>query len=214
MKLFTVQVAPNPTKVELYIEEKRSLGANLEIERITVKLMQGEQNEAVHRARSPFATLPVLELANQRYITESLPIIEYLEDITARESSTPSFWGADPVERAQNRDLERIADTRVLAQLARYIHATKSPLGLAPKEEIAQQAAKEIPKGLTFFDDLLDDGRLFLGGSSPTVADCTLAAGLQFGRFGSYEIDSRLANLHRWDEGFRARESCKKVLLV
>ena len=212
MKLYTVQVAPNPTKVELYIEEKIALGANLAIERVQIKLMQGEQNEPAHLARSPFGTLPVLEIDDAEYITESLPIIEYLEELTGE--GVPSMWGTELGERARNRDLERIADTRVLSQLARYIHATNSPLGLEKNMEIANAAAKQIPRGLAFFDSLLSDRREFLGGSKPTVADCTLAAAMQFARFAAYELDTGLIHLLRWDEQFRARKSCEKVLLV
>ena len=214
MKLYTVQVAPNPTKVELYIEEKRALGASIEVDRVIVKLMQGEQNEPPHRARSPFATLPVLEISGRGYLTESLPIIEYLEELTSGNKNAMSMWGSDPFERAKNRDLERIADTRVLSPVGRYIHATKSPLGLPPNVNIADAAAEQIPQGLSFFDDLLSDGRAFLAGDTPTVADCTLAAALQFARFGAYEVDSGLSALLRWDQKFRARRSSQKVLLV
>lgn len=214
MKLYTVQVAPNPTKVELYLEEKNAVGANLSIERVIVKLMQGEQNEPAHLARSPFATLPVLEIDAGKYITESLPIIEYLEELTATDDGVPSLWGELLHERAKNRELERIADTRVLSPLARYIHATNSPIGLAKNAEIARAEAKQIPHGLTFFDKLLSDGRQFLAGAKPTVADCTLAAALQFGRFAKYEFDVELLDLHRWDQQFRARKSCQKALFV
>ena len=214
MKLYTVQVAPNPTKVELYIEEMRALGVGFEIERVTVKLMQGEQHQDAHLARSPFATVPVLELDGGAYITESLPIIEYLEEIIETSHRGTSMWGNDALERSRNRDLERIADSRVLLQIARYVHASNSPTGLSANEGIATAASEQIPKGLAFFDTLLADGREFIAGAKPTVADCTLAAAAQFARFGQYEIDSAYGSLLAWDQRFRARRSSQKVLLM
>lgn len=214
MKLYTVQVAPNPTKVELYIEEMRAQGVDLDIERVTVKLMQGEQNQDAHLARSSFGTLPVLELSNGAYITESLPIIEYLEEIIQTSYRAKSMWGGDSLERACNRDLERIADTRILVQIARYVHATSSPIGLPVNKELAAAAFEQIPRGLAFFDDLLTDGRQFLAGDHPTVADCTMAAALQFARYGQYKIGSHFHRLLAWDQTFRARLSSQKVLLM
>ena len=36
MKLYTFPVAPNPTKVRLYLAEKRAGGAGIEVEEVTV----------------------------------------------------------------------------------------------------------------------------------------------------------------------------------
>ncbi len=63
-------------------------------------------------------------------------------------------------------------------------------------------------------DRRLDDGRPFLAGERPSVADCTLAAAFQFARFGGVEIDTSFENLAHWDEAFRSRPSAKSVLLL
>ena len=81
MKLYWFQVAPNPTKVRLYIAEKRAGGATIDFESVIVKLPKGEQNRPEHLARNPFASLPVLELDDGTCIIESLAIIDYLEEV-------------------------------------------------------------------------------------------------------------------------------------
>ncbi len=62
MKLYFFPFAPNPTKVRLYIAEKRERGAAIELEEVLVNLVEGEQNGPEHLARNPRGALPVLEL--------------------------------------------------------------------------------------------------------------------------------------------------------
>lgn len=210
MRLYWFQVAPNPTKVRLYVAEKNAGGAGIELEEVVVKLPKGEQNSPEHRARNPFGAVPVLELDDGSTIVESLPIIDYLEELHPE----PSMWGATPRERARNRELERIAELRVMVPIARWIHATKSPVGLPPNPGVAEQAMSVLPTGLAYLDDVLADGRPFVGGEAPTVADCTLAAALQFGRFVDFSPDDDYANLHRWSDAYRERDAARARLTL
>ena len=214
MRLYTVQVAPNPTKVELYLAEKEAKGATLDIERVTVRLMKGEQNQPEHLARNPFGSVPVLEADDGEFIVESLAIIEYLEECYTPSAPHTSMWGDSALERAHNRDYERIADTRVLGPIARYIHATNSPIGMAVSPEIAAAAEKVIPKGLSFFNEMLSDGRPFVAGTAATVGDCTLAAALQFARFGGYALSDKYQHLSRWDQQYRERDCVNAVIIA
>ncbi len=210
MKLYWFQVAPNPTKVRLYIAEKNAGGAAIELEQVVVKLPKGEQNSPEHKARNPFGSLPVLELDDGTYIIESLAIVDYLEDLFPE----PPMWGTDAASRARGRELERIVDLRVLLPIARYIHATDSPLGLPPNPGVAENAQKFLPTGLAYIDDALADGRPFLKGETPSVADCTLAAALQFARFAKFDLDEQFAHLHRWDGEYRSRDVAASVLTL
>jgi len=209
VKLYCVGVAPNPTKVMLYLAEKAAGGAAIAIEQVAVKLMQGEQSEPTHRARTPFASVPVLELGPDDYIIESLTIMEYLEEL----HPDPCMIGATPRERARYRELERIADLRVLNPLGRAIHATNSPIGLPASEDIAAAGRAVYTGGLGYFDEVLGDGRPFVAGDTVSMADCTLAAALQFGRFGGVEAGESLRHLRRWDRAYRDRAPAKSVLL-
>jgi glutathione S-transferase len=118
------------------------------------------------------------------------------------------------VERARIRELDRIADLGVLIPTARQVHATNSPLGLPPNPAIAAWSRELLPTSLQFLDDRLSDGRPFLAGERPCIADCTLAAGLQFGRFGKVELDPGYANLARWDSAYRERGPARSVLVT
>jgi glutathione S-transferase len=210
MKLYFFPVAPNPTKVRLYLAEKAAGGAEIPIEEILVSLPQGQQKQPEHLARNPFGKLPVLELDDGSHLIESLTMIEYLEE----RYPEPPLIGNQPAERAQVRQLERIAEICVLMPVARLIHATRSPLGLPPKPEVAAEAQEAVPKGLGYFDDILSDGRPFVAGAAPTVADCTLAAALQFARFREIELAPEFSDLIRWDREYRERPSAKSVLVI
>ena len=80
MKLYMVPLAPNPTKVMLYIAEREELGTQMDIEQIMVNTLKGKHREPEHLARNPFGTLPVLELDDGSYLIESLGIMNYLEE--------------------------------------------------------------------------------------------------------------------------------------
>jgi len=203
-------VAPNPTKVRLYIAEKEADGATLGIDESLVNLQSGDQKSPEHLARNPLGKLPALELDDGSCVIESLAIIEFLEELHPE----PAMIGRNPRERARVRELERICDLGVLVPIARTVHATRSPLGLPPSPGIAENAREALKRPLQLLDDYLADGRSFVAGSQPTIADCTLAAALQFGRFGEVALDPSLENLHAWDRRFRERPSAKAVLVA
>ncbi len=192
----------------MYIAEKLAGGAPIDVTEVTVKLMKGEQNAPAHRARTPFASVPVLEIDDGDFIIESLTIMEYLEE----RYPTPVMVGRGLRERARVRELERIADLRVLTPIARAVHATKSPLGLPPSADIADQGRASARQGLTYLDALLADGRPFIAGDGVTFADCTLAAALQFARFGEFPLDTAFANVFAWDARYRQRPAAQAVL--
>jgi glutathione S-transferase len=197
MKLYYFPIAPNPTKVRIYLAEK-----GIEIEQVLVDLVKGEQKSPEHLARNPFGSLPVLEFDDGTHLTESLAIIELFEEL----HPDPPMIGSDPFERARVRRLERIADLGVLIPVARIIHATRSPLGLPPVPEIAEAARRQLPKAIEVLDAALGD-QPFLAGERPTIADCTLFAAFGFARFGEVEIDPAYRNLARWSADFGQRPS-------
>lgn len=210
MKLYWFQVAPNPTRVRLYIAEKNAGGAGIELEEVVVKLPKGEQNTPEHRARNPFGSLPVLELDDGSTIVESLAIIDYLEAMFPQ----PLMWGTTPREMARAREVERIVEQRLLNPLATYIHASNSPLGLTPNEHVAQWAAPRWPAALDYLNGMLSDGRAFLCGDAPSVGDCTLAATLQFARFAKLPVLDGRDAVTRWDACYRERPVARTVLTL
>ena len=209
MKLYLLPGAPNPTKVALYVAEKEALGVDLGLETTVLNPFKGEQNTPEHLARNPFGALPTLETASGEFIFESLAIIEYLEE----KFPTPSLWGNSQQARATARNIERVADVRVLHPSAGYVHVVNSPLGIEPNEVVANYLQPSFQRGLGFINDLLADGRPLLTGEQVSVADCTLQGALQFMRFRELEDLAEYPNVAKWSAGYRERPAAKSVLI-
>lgn len=197
MKLYFFPVAPNPTKVRVYLSEK-----GLEVPQELVNLREGEQRTPGFLTKNPMGKLPVLELDDGTLVCESLPIIEYFEET----HPDPSLWGPTPGERARARGLERLCDIGVLQSTGRFVHATNSPLGLPAIPAVADDAREFLQQSLAVLDEKIAEGP-FVAGDRVSVADCTLFAALNFGRFFDLKLDPAFANVMRWWERFQQRPS-------
>lgn len=197
MKLYHFPPAPNPAKVIFYVKEKDIA----DVELVMVNFLNGEQRSPEHLARSPRGTVPVLELDDGTILTESLPIMEYLEELYPE----PVMIGSTPLERARVRARERYIELNITNRLVRLVHATNSPIGLPPNPGLAESERSNLPGSLAYVNELVGDGP-FVMGSGPTIADCTLLAGFNFAKFGGLDIlDEGYANLDRWFEMFALR---------
>lgn len=208
MKLYKVALAPNPTKVMLYIAERNEMGAHLDFEQVTVNTLKGEQREPTHLERNPFATVPAFELDDGTYLKESLAIIHYLE---AKFTDFPLVDGS-PEARAHAWDLERIIDLKLSSPMGAYGHAVNSPLGYPKDPERAEQLLNGMQKPLDYLESQLEDGRPLLLGDRVSVADCTLQASLQFMRFVEADVLGERPYLKAWDQRYRQRPAALKVL--
>jgi len=198
VKLYYFPVAPNPTRVLIYLGEK---GID-DIELVPVDMRRGEQRQAAHLARNPEGNLPVLELDDGEFLTESLAIMEYLEELRPE----PSLIGSDPLARARTRSLERKVEAQLLNPIGRLVHATNSPIGLPPDPAVAQAERARLPASLDRMDVIVGI-HLFAAGDTPTIVDCTLFATLQFGQFFGVNIPDDCDNLQRWYTAFQQRPS-------
>jgi glutathione S-transferase len=208
MKLYMVPLAPNPTKVMLYIAEREALGVDMGIEQIVVNTVKGRHKEPAHLARNPFGTVPVLELDDGSFVLESLVMIQYLED----RFPSGALIGGTPEERARARDVERIVDLRIGGPMGTYGHATRSPLGRPPEPEKAAHAEAALQTPLDYLEQLLSDGRPLLLGEQVSIADCTLQSSLQFMRYIEADLFGDRPLLRAWDQRYRARPAAQKVL--
>lgn len=208
MKLYMVPLAPNPTKVMLYIAERAELGVEMDIEQIVVNTVKGRHREPEHLARNPFGTVPALELDDGSHLVESLAIIEYLED----RFPDGGLLGSDPLERARARDVERIVDLRIAGPMGAYGHAKNSPLGRPPDPEKAAAMEAQVQIPLDYLEGLLADGRPLLLGERVNLADLTLQASLQFLRYVEGDLFGDRPLLRAWDERYRERPAAQAVL--
>jgi glutathione S-transferase len=200
MKLYDFPFAPNPQKVRVYLAEK---GLHIPLQRVDIT--RGEHRTPAFLARNPMGSLPVLELDDGTCLTESLAIIEYLEELHPE----PSMIGRTALERARVRELERRIETGIFNRIARiFIHASPVFAGRGQIAEVAAEARAELPRALGIIDAIIGD-RLFAAGERPTIADCTLFAAFAHAARANVIIGAEHANLHRWHAAFRERPSAR-----
>ena len=208
MKLYMVPLAPNPTKVMLYIAEREELGVDMSIEQIVVNTVKGRHKEPEHLARNPFGTVPALELDDGTYLVESLAMIDFLEE----KFPNNTMYQGTPEEKGKARDMERVIDLRLGGPMGAFGHATNSPLGRPPEPEKAAQYLESMQTPLNYLETLLGDGRPLLCGDHVNVADCTLQSFLQFTRFVEADVFGDRPLLRAWDARYRARPAAQAVL--
>lgn len=210
MKLYTHFIAPNPIKVELYLAEKKALGCEIPLEKYQVAFQDVEQKSPEITKKNPIQRTPFLELEDGTILIESLSIIEYLEELWPE----PSLTGTSPLERAQIRSAERTIDFDILNALGLIGHAINSPIGYAKVPEVADWMYAYYKTSHAVLDDRLSDGRPFVMGDQVSIADCTLAAGLQFARFAGAEPSSDHRHIRSWDEKYRARDEVRDIFVL
>lgn len=199
MKLYHFDGAPNPKRLRVYLAEK---GITVPLE--AVNIITGENRTPEFLKKNPLGGLPVLELDDGSYLTESLAIMEYFEDL----HPNPPMIGTTPLERARVRALERIAELGVLLRVATIFQNTHPFMA----QRIKQSAdAAETARGLLAGNLKVLDGKIgaqpFVAGTRPTIADCTLVAALDFADFAQVAIDPSCKNVARWYADFKKRPS-------
>jgi len=209
MKLYTQRVAPNPTKVELYLAEKAAMGCTIPLDRVMVNLMKGEQHTPTIASLNALQRVPFLQFDDGVVLPESLAIIEYFEE----RWPEPSMFGSGAEERARVRAMERSIDSDILYAVAMTVHASKSPAGYPPNRGVVSWFTEAMKRPLAVLNRTLGDGRPFVAGVRPTIADCSLAAALQFARFGKLQLPDELDYVTAWNERYRARDHVKGILI-
>jgi glutathione S-transferase len=200
MKLYDFTHAPNPRKVRVYLAEK-----GLVLPLVPVDLTTGANRTPEFLAKNPMGSVPVLELDDGSYLTESLAIVQYLEEL----HPDPPMIGTTPLERARVRELERMIEMSLLSRIARvFLHTSPMFPRAGQISEIAGQARRQLPGALRIVDAAVGT-RAFAAGERPTIADCTLLAAWEYARLAGVEIGAEHRNLQRWYRDFSARPSAK-----
>lgn len=210
MKLYTHFIAPNPIKVELYLLEKKALGCKIPLEKYQVAFHEEEQKSPEITGKNPIQRTPFLELDDGTVLIESGSIIDYLEALWPE----PSLTGATPLERAQIHAAERTIDFDILNALGLIAHAINSPIGYPKVPEVADWMYTYYKTSHAVLNDTLSDGRPFVMGNQVSIADCTLAAGLQFARFAGVRLSPDCEHIIAWDEKYRARDAVRDIFVA
>lgn len=200
MKLYTYEQAPNPLRVHVFLAEK---GIKLPTE--TVDVRAGETRRSAFMGINSLGEVPVLELDEGGYLTESVAICRYLE---ALHPDNP-LMGSTSLEVAKIDMWTRRLEQQLMAPISQFALHT---FGIfADKiEQLPAYAESQLrlqKKRWSWFDAELSDGRTFVADDRFSVADITGMAALRICDFARESVPGELANAKRWESAVRDRQS-------
>ena len=182
MKIYDRAGFPNPIRIRVVVAAK---GLESQVEWVTVDLIDAEHKQTGFLAKNPSGVVPVLELDDGTFISESTAITEYLDNL----DGNPILTGRTPLEKAVIHMMQRRTEAYVIDPVGVFFHygtpgwGTKLPAYKAPewegRKEWARREAQKAQDGLRYFDKLLET-RMFVTGEQFTMPDITLFAGMYF----------------------------------
>jgi glutathione S-transferase len=200
MKFYN-SLGPNPRVVRIFLAEK---GVSLQTEQVDV--IGGDNRREPFLSRNPAGQTPTLELDDGQYVSEILPICEYLEELYP----TPSLIGATPEARAEARMWARRVDLNICEPLTNAYRYSGGLRLFASRMMTLPEAADGLRllglERLAWLDAQMA-GKDFLCGDRFTLGDIHLFSFLTFSIDRGVEIDPALTNIAQWLERVAARPS-------
>ena len=201
MKLYDSKLAPNPRRVRIFLAEK-----GIQVPTEQVDIARAENRQPPFLAKNPMGGLPVLELDDGTYLSESVAICRYFEGL----QPDPPLMGVDARDRAFVEMWNRRMELELFAPIAQTFRNTheffKGRIEQVPAwAEVCRRVAE---KRMEWLDSELAR-REFVAGERYTIADITALAGLDFGRITNIRIAPEQKNLQRWHEKVSARPSAR-----
>jgi glutathione S-transferase len=200
MKLYD-SIGPNPRVVKMFMAEK-----GIDIPRVTVDLMAGENRQPAHVARNPGGQMPTLELDDGRYLAEVTAICEYLDE----KYPDPPLIGTSAEERAMTRMWTRRVDLYIVEPMltgfrgAEGFNLFKDRMRLIPQASADLKALAQ--EKITWLDGLIA-GRDFIAGTRFTLADILLFCVMDFGGTVGQPVNRDNRNVAAWFDRVAARPS-------
>ena len=202
VKLYNHSVAPNPRRVRIFAAEK---GIELALEEIDI--LAGHSRTPEFLAKNSSGAVPVLELDDGSYLSESVAICRYLEGLQPE----PNLLGRDPREQAEIERWNRRMELELFAPIARTVQNTNSIFQGRFKQfpEYGEAQRAVVYQRLERMDHELE-GHEFVASDRFTIADITALVGIDIGgRLADIKIAPKLAHLSRWHETVSKRASAR-----
>ena len=164
MILYSGDLSPYSAKVRMQIY---AMGVNddFSFELPVVQFFSGKLKEV-----SPIGRIPILK-TDEGLIPESEVIAEYIDELYPQQS----LVGNTPMERANIRELSRIADTYLMDNIFLALGQMRVP---EPNQAIIDLLTAQVVRGVTALEEYLTADGYAAGGTELTRADCSLVPAL------------------------------------
>jgi glutathione S-transferase len=202
MKLYT-SIGPNPKTVRMFMAEK-----GIELSKVEVDLMGGENRRPPYLAKNPMGQLPCLELDDGTVLAEITVICEYLEEVFPG----PRLIGETPLERAETRMWTRRIDLNFVEPMIAGFRGAEGLTLFQSRLHVIPQAATDLKQvaqeHLAWLDQQMA-GKTYVCGERLSLADLMLFAFLEFGARVGQKLDPALSVLPGWYGRLKARPSAR-----
>lgn len=203
MKIYEQRLAPNTRRVRMFLAEK---GLLEQVEFVELDLRAGDNISADFRQKNALAKVPVLELDDGTFLSESVAICRYFEALTPE----PALMGTEALEQANIEMWQRRCELYFMNQIGMGFQHTSGIFAdrMTPIKEWGQECIKNASKFFALLDQQLGQSE-FVAGEHFSIADITAFCAIGFARVVELEIPEDMSNLQRWYSQMRERPSSK-----
>ncbi|MEM9350064.1 MAG: maleylacetoacetate isomerase [Pseudomonadota bacterium] len=174
MKLYSYWRSTTSYRVRIALAWK-----GVEYEYVAVNLLEGDQRSDAYASVNPIKGVPTLKLPGGRVLTQSMAILDYLEDVYPK----PALLPFQPSARADVRAAAMVMATDVHPVNNLKVGQKLKSMGHS-QEEVVAWMMHWMQEGLTAFQSLISPNAAYCFGDEVTWADICLVA--------------QLYNAHRW----------------
>jgi len=167
MKLLGPQNFGNPRRVSIFLAEK-----GVEIQWFPVDIANAEHKGPEFLRKNPSGKVPVLELDDGTYLSETIAICRYLESLYP----DPPMFGVGIRDQVHVEMWQRKVEIEIFINTSHYIRHTSPQLARMEPVQVPEWGnlcRTRVESGLHMVDRQLADNE-YLTGSRFTVADITL----------------------------------------
>ena len=203
MRLYEDPRTPNSLRVQYYLSEK-----GVDVERVILDINSHDHKSAEFAEKNPKMRVSVLELDDGTFISESMAICRYFEEL----HPSPPLFGENAKEKALIEMWSRRAELGLMTMVAsvfRHSHPSMATLEVPQILEWSDANREKISEELEMYDQALAD-RDFIAGTVFSVADITLFVAANFMRVTKRRVDDTTPNLLKWFERVSAREAFQR----
>ena len=202
MKIHEHAALPNPRRVRIFLAEKNLTN---KVEFVQLDVFKGEHKTAEFKAKNPTTGVPVLELDNGTYISETMSIMRYFEALYPEIS----LLGSSAEEIAVIDMWQRRIESTVFGALGNFFHHATNGLGDADRyrnKEWGEKSLENFIKNLDWINSELSE-KAYIAGENYSVADITLLCAIDFALFAKVIELSNYPALKNWYQKVSERPS-------
>jgi glutathione S-transferase len=202
MKLYNHPMAPNPRRVRIFAAEK---GIQLQTEDVDLLSRQNRTPEFL--AKNPSGGVPVLELEDGTYLSESVAICRYLEGIRPE----PNLFGRNLREQVETEMWNRRIELELFATVGSVVRNTNELFrGIFPQfPDYGNAQRAVVEQRLERMDRELEE-RQFIAGDRFTIADITALVAIDIAAvMANIKPGPELKHLARWHKSVSNRPSAR-----